>query len=307
MKTIITGLLSKAFKLENGKIAELIKDGEMSEAEQTEALNKILELDSERYKTLKENVTREIGTEKFQEGFKKDKKEILEQREKELKEKFGIDSTKTGLELVEEIVSLKSKGGSGGNMDENAIKASKVYQDLETKMKNDILSITTEKQKEIDEIKNGYTYEKTFSDVSAQAMKIFNELNPVLPQKKEVADNQVGNFISSLKNYKFDKQGDRIVVMDAEGKVVQDNHGNSKSFEEIVKESASGLFEFKSNNGGSGSGNGSGEGGNGGGSGYTGGIPKNVDELEKILQDESIPAKDRYNLSVEFEKAQKGI
>jgi hypothetical protein len=305
MKTIITGLLSKAFKMENGKIAELIKDGnELSETEQTEILNKILDLDAERYKTLKENVTKEIGTEKFQEGFKKDKKEILEQREKELKEKFGIESSKTGIDLVEEIVSLKSEKGKGGNMDEDAIKRSKLYQDLEAKARTEAENIKTEYENKIKEINDGYNYEKTFSDVSSEALKIFNGLNPVLPQNKTVADNQVGNFISTLKNYKFDKQGDRILVMDKEGKVIQDNHGNSKSFEDIIKESASGLFEFKKNNGGGGGGN---ENDPDKSKPYTGGIPKTVDELEKVMMDTSIPIKDRVNIQDEFEKAQKGI
>lgn len=310
MKTIITGLLSKAYNLENGKIAELIKDGEMSEAEQTEALRKILDLDADRIKTtkekVKEDVEKEIGTAKFQEGFKKDKKEILERLEKELKEKFGVDSTKTGIDLVEEIVSLKSKGGSGGNLDEDAIKRSKIYQDLMTAKSTETEALKTEYEKKIEDINNGYNYEKTFSDVQNEALKIFNGLNPVLPQTKSVADAQVNNFIASLKNFKFDKQGERILVMNAEGKVIEDQHGNSRTFEDIVKTNASNLFEFKKSNGGSGSGNENGEGGSGG-TGYKGAIPKTVDELEKVMLDKSIPAKDRADIAVEFEKAQKGI
>lgn len=308
MKTIITGLLSKAFNLDHGKIAELIKDGEMSEAEQNEALRKILDLDADRIKTtkekVKEDVEKEIGTAKFQEGYKKDKKEILENLEKSFKEKFGIDSTKTGIELVEEIVSLKSKGGSGGNMDEDAIKRSKLYQDLENSKRTEIEALKTEKQKEIDEITNGYKYEKTFSEVQVEAMKIFNGLNPVLPQTKAVADAQVGNFVSSLKNYKFDKQGDRIVVMNAEGKVIEDEHGNSKSFEDIVKTNASSLFEFKKNNGGGGGGNNNDKDDK---KVYTGAIPKNEEELEKVMLDKTIPSNERVNIIAEYEKAQKGI
>ena len=96
--------------------------------------------------------------------------------------------------------------------------------------------------------------------------------------------------------------------MDSEGKVVQDAHGNSRSFEDIVKEQASGLFEFKANNGGSGAGNGNGNGGQGGGSGngsHT--IPKTFEELEKVMSDTSISIEDRSNIMAEYEKAQKGI
>ena len=55
MKTIITGLLSKAYNFDNGKIAELFKDGEteLSEEQQTEILNKILEIDAQRVENIK--------------------------------------------------------------------------------------------------------------------------------------------------------------------------------------------------------------------------------------------------------------
>ena len=76
-----------------------------------------------------------------------------------------------------------------------------------------------------------------------------------MPQYKTVADNQVKFFVNTLKDFKFDVQDERIVVMDKDGKVLEDGHGNSRSFEDIVKETASGLFEFRANNGGSGSGN----------------------------------------------------
>ena len=311
MKTIITGLLSKAYNQDNGKIAELLKDlkdGEQLSQEQEESLlRQILDLDANRIKNIRENVEKEIGTAKFQEGFKKDKKELFEKFEKELKEKFGIESDKTGQDLVDFIVSEKSeKGGQGGEVTEDAIKRSKLYQDLESKARKDVADLKTTYDKQIEDINKGHNYEKTYSDVTQKAMTVFNGLNPILPQNKAVADNQVNNFVNSLKGFKFEKQDDRIVVMDSEGKVVQDGHGNSRSFEDIIKEQASGLFEFKANNGGSGSGNGNGgQGGEGGSGSHT--TPKTFDELEKVMGDASISIEDRSNIMAEYEKAQKGI
>ena len=129
-----------------------------------------------------------------------------------------------------------------------------------------------------------------------------------MPQNKTVADNQVKFFVNSSKDFKFDVQDERIVVMDKDGKVLEDGHGNSRSFEDIVKETASGLFEFKANNGGSGSGNGGqGQGGSGSSSSYAGNVPKTFEELEKVMSDTSISIEDRSNIMAEYEKAQKGI
>ena len=305
MKTIITGLLSKAYNYDNGKIAELFKDGEteLSEEQQTEILNKILEIDAQRVENIKKSVDKKDA---FQDGFKKAKSEVLTDFEKGLKEKFGIESDKTGLELVEEVVSKKSEGGQGGDVTEDAIKRSKVFQDMESNLKKQITTVKTEYETKINEIQDGYKAEQTFSNVSQKALQIFNGLNPILPQNKTVADNQVKFFVNSLKDFKFDVQDERIVVMDKDGKVLEDGHGNSRSFEDIVKETASGLFEFKANNGGSGSGNG-GQGQGGSGSSYAGNVPKTFEELEKVMGDNSISIEDRSNIMAEYEKAQKGV
>ena len=305
MKTIITGLLSKAYNFDNGKIAELFKDGEteLSEDQQTEILNKILEIDAQRVENIKKSVDKKDA---FQDGFKKAKSEVLTDFEKGLKEKFGVESDKTGLELVEEVVSKKSEGGQGGDVTEDAIKRSKVFQDMESNLKKQITTVKTEYETKINEIQDGYKAEQTFSNVSQKALQIFNGLNPILPQNKTVADNQVKIFVNSLKDFKFDVQDERIVVMDKDGKVLEDGHGNSRSFEDIVKETASGLFEFKANNGGSGSGNG-GQGQGGSGSSYAGNVPKTFEELEKVMSDTSISIEERSNIMAEYEKAQKGI
>ena len=305
MKTIITGLLSKAYNFDNGKIAELFKYGEteLSEEQQTEILNKILEIDAQRVENIKKSVDKKDA---FQDGFKKAKSEVLTDFEKGLKEKFGIESDKTGLELVEEVVSKKSEGGQSGDLTEDAIKRSKVFQDMESNLKKQITTVKNEYETKINEIQDGYKAEQTFSNVSQKALQIFNGLNPILPQNKTVADNQVKIFVNSLKDFKFDVQDERIVVMDKDGKVLEDGHGNSRSFEDIVKETASGLFEFKANNGGSGSGNG-GQGQGGSGSSYAGNVPKTFEELEKVMSDTSISIEDRSNIMAEYEKAQKGI
>ena len=304
MKTIITGLLSKAYNFDNGKIAELFKDGEteLSEQQQTEILNKILEIDAQRVENIKKSVDKKDA---FQDGFKKAKSEVLTDFEKGLKEKFGVESDKTGLELVEELVSKKSEGGQG-DLTEDVIKRSKVFQDMESNLKKQVTTVKTEYETKINEIQDGYKAEKTFSNVSQKALQIFNGLNPILPQNKTVADNQVKFFVNTLKDFKFDVQDERIVVMDKDGKVLEDGHGNSRSFEDIVKETASGLFEFKANNGGSGSGNG-GQGQGGSGSSYAGNVPKTFEELEKVMGDNSISIEDRSNIMAEYEKAQKGI
>lgn len=307
MKTIITGLLSTVYNLDKGKIAELIKDGEMSEEEQTEALRQILEINASHISTVKENAVKSVDSKELvKQGYNKAKAEIMTTFEDGLKSKFGVTTDKTGQDLIDFIVSEKSAKGTGEGLTDDNIKASRIYQDLEQNSRNALKKVEEDFQKQIQDITDGYAYEKTFSNVSTKSMGIFNGLNPILPANKEVADNQVNNFLATLRNgYKFEEQGDRIVVKDAEGKVKEDGHGNSVSFEDFVKGEASKFFEFKQNNGGSGSGNKGGQGGQGGGSNLI--VPKTYEDLEKVMLDPNVSKTDKVNIVAEYEKAQKGV
>ena len=82
-KKILEGVLSKTLNIDNGKISDLFIDGE-NELSESEIISKVLTLDVDRVKAIRD----ENGKEKFQEGIKKAKKEILADFETELKEKF---------------------------------------------------------------------------------------------------------------------------------------------------------------------------------------------------------------------------
>jgi hypothetical protein len=103
--------------------------------------SKLLDEDAKRVEAIKKSVDTKPA---FQDGFKKAQGEILTKFEKDLKEKFGLESDKMGLELVEELVSKKSEGGQGGDLTEDAIKRSKVFQDMESNLKKQIKQTETD-------------------------------------------------------------------------------------------------------------------------------------------------------------------
>lgn len=291
---ILNGVLSKTLNLDDGKFAELTKNGE-TELSESEIIANILKFDVDRVKTIKE----ETGKEKFQEGIKKAKKEILTDLETEMKDKFKIESSKTGLELIDEIVEKTSKPND--QVTDDAIRRSKLFLDVEANLKNKIKELETAHVEEIQTIKSSYEGEKVFSSVNKNAMKILNELNPILPTNKAIADNQIQAFLEKFKDFNFELQDDRIVVMDKEKKVLQDEHGNTRTFDEIVKERASGFWELAQNNGGSGSGNNGSSGGSGGSGGAGVAKPKTMEELANIMNDESIDGSERLKIAEEFE------
>ena len=297
IQKILTGVLAKTLNLGDGEIAELIKDGEG--VKESDVIQKILDLDVQRVEKIKTSVD---GKEKFQEGYKKGKEESLSKLEKQIKEKYGIQSEKLGVELVEEIIIENSKPVE---KDEETVKRSKTYQDLETRLKGELKTQKETYEQQIADINSQTQREKTLSVANKKALDIFAGLEPVLPTSKQVADNQIGWFLKSMEEYDFDVQDDRIVVM-KDGKVVQDGHGNSRTFDDIVKEKAGKFFEFKKNNG-------SGNDGGGGNppvvnpDGYPEGVqkPKNLDELTAILNDPAIDSKAKVVVAETYDKENK--
>ena len=293
-KKILNGVLAKTLNIAEGKIAELYKEGE-NEISEDELISKILKLDVDRIKVIKD----ENGREKFQEGFKKDKKEIFEKFENELKEKFNIESSNMGIDLINEILVKNSKPGT--DVTEDAIRKSKLFLDLEANSKAEAKRLKEVHQEELNQIKSNYEGEKIFSTVNKKAMEVLKGLNPILPGNQNIADNQINAFLDKFKDFNFELQEDRIVVLDKDKRVVQDEHGNTINFDDIVKDKASNFWELSSNNGGSGSGN-AGQGGEGGNGGSSIKVPSTLKELADLMNDSNIDGSEKLKLAEEFEK-----
>lgn len=306
-KKIITGLLSKAHKLDDGKVAELLKDGEDGITEDA-IITALLEIDSARVAKLKNSAD---TTGKFQEGYAKAKKEEREAFEKEIRERFKIESDAKGVDLIDEIVTVSTEGvkGKKGEVTEDDVKKHPVYQNLEGRYKKDIKAKDEEWQSKLTEVETKYKAENTFGTVKNKALAVLDGLKPVLPGTPEVAANQKQWFITALKDYEYDLQDDRVVVM-KDGKVVEDGHGNSIGFDELVKTSAAKFFEFQQNNGGANAGNNNdgGQGGSGGGAAYPTGVkkPTNMDELSAVLNDTNIKLADRQKIAEVYEAENSG-
>lgn len=303
---LLRGLLVKAYKMADGEIDALL------DAKTTDAEGETLVVDKD--KTRIAELTKPKAGQTFQDGYKKAKAEVLTELEGQIKEKYEIESDATGLELVETVVAEKAKTGKPKDLTDDDVRKHPAYQAAEKAHKNALKEANTTWEAKLNEQQTQFKKGEAFSAVSKKALDILGTMNPVLPANATVAANLQSAFLNVLKGYDYDLQdnGNRIVVM-KEGKVVDDGHGHSLEFEKLVKDSAGGYFEFKANNGGGNAGNGKpGEGGNGGGGGnnnpaYPAGItkPKTWDEVTKIANDTSLPAKDRETVLKVWEDEQK--
>ena len=302
-KEILTGVLAKTLNIGNGEAVELIKDDE--NATESAIIKRILDADKDRVNKLR-TTSKEQD---FQDGYKKAKREQRQQFEDEIRSEFGVESSKTGTDLIKEILTQNQASGNGNMTDEDVMKT-KPYQDLLTKMKTEVNAVKESYETQISEIKADQQRQKTFALVGQTAVEKLNALNPILSSNPEINENIKNLFIQTiLDKYDVQEKDGKIEVLGKDGKIAIDGHGNPLNYDELVKTTASKFYEFKANNGGSNAGNEGAGGSAGQAGGYPAGIvkPKTIEELTKILDDDTIPIADRVTISEAYNKESQGI
>ncbi len=272
-KEFLTAFLGKTLNLPAEKVAELL-NSEGTELN-ADALDKVLALDATRVAAFKaENDTH------FKNGQAKATKEILTDREKEIKEKFAITSDKKGVELIEEIITIKA--GAAVSMEPDKVKLHPTFiamQDDLTKKLNDTTKDLTTKYETLEKT---HTKEKIFSGVVKNAEAVLSKLKPILPSDATKAANQKQLLLNELNQFDYIEQDGKILITDKAGKVVEDGHGNRKNFESIVTEAATKYWDFEdgTERGGSGGSNDGNNGGAGGTTKWKGAVPKTDAEFQ---------------------------
>ena len=294
---VITGLLSGAFKLDDGKIGEILN---ADNATEDSVIKELLEIDTERISKIKPQTPK---GETFQDGYAKAKKEVLSDFEKQLKEMFEIESEKTGLDLITEILTAKtSEAGKKGQLTDDDVKKHPIYQAAEKAFKKQLADKETEYKTKLSEVESAAKKAQTFSSVKDNALAILEGLNPIYAKNPKVATTIKNQFLNELQGFDFERQADGSWLVTKDGKVVEDGHGHSKSFEDIIKETSESYFEFQENNGGQNAGNENKD--NGSGGNVT--VPKfkNQAEADAYAANESIPLEQRIKALDEYAQAQ---
>lgn len=294
---ILMEMLAKFYKQPKDKITEILA---LAPAEAKAAIAK---LDTDRIAKIQEGVDNLT----FQDGFKKGKKETMTEHEKAVREAYGLtESTAVGLDLINEAVAAKA--GEAGAKTDDQIKGSTVYQQLEQKMKTELAKQKTDFETKLTEKDNNYQRETTFGSVAKKARDIRNGLNPIISENATIAETHDTDFVNELKGYEYKPSGETYLVY-KDGKLQQDQHGNTLDFDAFVQSVAGKRYQFAANNGG----------GNSGATElekqaaiaaakakeYPAGVtpPKNLDELALVLNRKDLKVTDKRKISDTYNAA----
>ena len=224
----LNGFLSKTLKMDDEELASLY-----NEAGELTSLTAAEKADTSRVTKLKEENDSQ---------YKRGQKEVATKFETKLKEKYGVSSDETGIDLVDLILTTELEKVKGKG-DED-ITAHPEYLKLKSESDRMLKAKDKEWQKKIEDLELKHARESMFSKVKERAFAELDNLRPILPEDAKKAQKWKEKYIEDFRAYDFTEQDGMIVVL-KDGKPLQDSHGYNKSFADLVKETAAEIFDFQ--------------------------------------------------------------
>lgn len=228
--------------MDDEQVAELVKTDD-GESIKDDALIKLLELDASRVTELKGKGgdTKEA----FDNGYKKGQKESLTKFEEDAKKHYELTTDVKGLELIGEIVKVKTEALENKEVTPDEIKKTPTYQNALTQQKTDfenkIKELTGEHQKVIE----GYQRKESIQGVIKVADSIIDELNPVWSKDPVRAANQRKKIHEGIANGNFKQNPDGMpIVLDKDGNALEDKHGNPIPFKSFVTNEVTSIMDL---------------------------------------------------------------
>jgi hypothetical protein len=228
-QTKLNETLSKVFKLDTEKLATLYNEaGDLTD------LTVVIDADEKRIARF---TTEKTG--QYNRGIKEGASKI----EKEIKEKYGVESEVIGVELVDQVV-LKQveEATKAGSKD---ISKHPEYIKLQGEIDKKLKDRDKEWQDKLEKREQEFNNAKLFEKVKDKALANLEARKPILPADPKKAQFWRETYLNELRSYNFQEVEDGgLVVLNKEGKRMEDSHGYAVSFDEFEKSIADKCFEY---------------------------------------------------------------
>jgi hypothetical protein len=227
-QTKLNETLVKVFKLTEEQLSTLYNaDGDLAD------LKAVTEADEKR--------VAKFTTEKDSQ-YKRGIKEGASKIEKEIKDKYAVESDAIGVELVDSIV-LKQveEATKTGNKD---ITKHPDYIKLETSIDKKLKDRDKEWEGKLTLKESEFKREKLFEKIKDKALVNLESRKPILPSDPKKAQVWKETYLNELKMGNYQEGEDSIIVLDKDGNSMKDSHGNTITFDEFEKGISDKYFEY---------------------------------------------------------------
>jgi hypothetical protein len=221
--------LASVLGTDAGEITEALKDGDsVKPQDEVEAWIKS-KYDEAIYRAKKSGHT---------EGHGRGLRESLTSKERELKEKFGVEG-KTIDEVIDNVIGSVQANSKASPDD---VKNSEVYINETKRLK----AIIAEKEAELEGAKSSFTKAETLRAARAHGEKLLKAKNYVLPDDEEIANTLVSTLFEKLEddNTRLSLADGRIVVLDKDGRPKENESGTKDlTFDDLFEQKARKFFK----------------------------------------------------------------
>lgn len=219
--------LQKAFKMTAEDVAGLYNDaGELTDFSLIESK------DADRIKKLSSDKTNQ---------YNRGLKEGAQKLEKEIKEKYEVESELIGVELFDHVLNTKLEEVKGAAPEE-VLKHPEVIRALNEKDKA-LKAKDKEWQKKLDEQLDQQKKSELFNNVKKSALVVFDNEKYLLPQDARKSQALKDVFINDLSKGNFQIDGDTFIVLNENSVPMKDEHGHPVTFDDYVKSVGEKYFE----------------------------------------------------------------
>jgi hypothetical protein len=228
-QTKLNETLSKVFKLDAEKLATLYNEaGDLTD------LSVVTTADEARITKFTTEKTAQ-----YNRGIKEGAGKI----EKELKEKYEVESDLIGVELVDQIVLKQTETITKANPKD--VTKHPDYLKLESSVDKKLKDRDKEWEGKLALKESEFKKEKLFEKIKDKALVNLETRKPILPTDPKKAQVWRETYLNELKagNYQEGEDG-MPIVLDKEGNMLKDKHGNAITFDEFEKEISDKYFEY---------------------------------------------------------------
>jgi hypothetical protein len=227
-QTKLNETLVKVFKLTEEQVSTLYNaDGDLID------LKVVTDADEKRVAKFNSEKTQQLNR-----GIKEGASKI----EKEIKDKYNIESDLIGVELVDSIVLKQAEEvAKTGNKD---ITKHPDYIKLETSIDKKIKDKDKEWEGKLALKEAEFKKEKLFEKIKDKALVNLETRKPILPTDPKKAQVWKETYLNELRNGNYQEGEDSIIVLDKDGNSLKDSHGNTITFDEFEKSISDKYFEY---------------------------------------------------------------
>lgn len=221
--------LVKVFKLTEEQVSQLYnEDGDLTD------LSVVVKADESRVAKFNADKTSQLNR-----GIK----EGAEKVEKAIKEKYAVESDLIGVELVESIVAKQVEEISTASTKD--ISKHPEYIKLESSISKQLRERDKEWEDKLTKREAEFNKEAIFGRVSKRALMSLESRKPILPQDPAKAQVWKDTYLNELRAANYQEADDGMpIVLDKDGNVMKDSHGNTVTFDEFEKSISDKYFEY---------------------------------------------------------------